>query len=120
MVLRSITLGIIGLAAVACNRSAQQPDMKQDPSVPAAQPATTAAPGSMATSAAGAASNGAVALTDEQIAAVTDDANSAEIEQAKLAEQKAKDPSVQAFASKMVKHHTDAKEKQAKLALKTA
>ena len=57
---------------------------------------------------------------DEQIAAITDDANSAEIAQGKLAEQKAKDQRVKSFASKMVKHHSEAKEKQAKLNLKTS
>jgi putative membrane protein len=62
----------------------------------------------------------AAPLTDEQIAAITNDANSAEIDQAKIAEQKAKDPRVKSFASMMVKHHTEAKNKQAKLGLKTA
>jgi putative membrane protein len=59
-------------------------------------------------------------LTDEQIAAITNDANSAEIEQAQLAVSKAKDPRIKDFAAMMIKHHTEAKNKQAKLGLKTA
>jgi putative membrane protein len=115
----SILFGIVSLAAIACNRRTPQPDLQQDPGVVPAPVATTM-PGSSMTASGGAASNGAAALTDEQIAAITDDANSAEIEQAKLAEDKAKDSSVKGFASKMVRHHTEAKDKQAKLALKTA
>ncbi len=65
-------------------------------------------------------SDGAKALTDEQIAAITNDANSAEIEQAQLALSKTKDARIKDFASMMVKHHTEAKNKQAKLGLKTA
>lgn len=59
-------------------------------------------------------------LTDEQIAAITDAANSAEIAQAKLAETKSKDPGVKRFAAMMIKHHGEAKQKQAKLKLKPA
>jgi len=57
-------------------------------------------------------------LTDEQIAAITDAANSAEIAQAKLAQSKSKDPDIKRFAAMMVKHHGEAKQKQAKLKLK--
>ncbi len=60
------------------------------------------------------------ALSDEQVAAITNDANSAEIEQAQLAESKARDARVKDFAAMMVKHHTEAKNKQAKLGIKTA
>ena len=59
-------------------------------------------------------------LSDEQIAAITDAANSAEIAQAKLAQSKSKDPDVKRFATMMIKHHGDAKQKQAKLKLKPA
>jgi len=59
-------------------------------------------------------------LTDEQIAAITDAANSAEIAQAKLAESKSKNAEVKRFAAMMIKHHGEAKNKQAKLKLQTA
>jgi putative membrane protein len=54
-------------------------------------------------------------LTDAQIAMITDLANTAEIEQGKLAQTKAKSSSVKKFAAMMVKHHTEAKNEQAKL-----
>lgn len=59
------------------------------------------------------------ALNDSQIAAITDAANSAEIAQAKVAQAKAKDPAVKTFAAMMITHHGEAKQKQAKLKLKT-
>ena len=59
-------------------------------------------------------------LSDQQIAAITDAANTAEIAQAKLAQSKSKDADVKRFAAMMVKHHGDAKQKQAKLKLKPA
>jgi putative membrane protein len=60
------------------------------------------------------------ALSDEQIAAITDAANSAEIAQAKLAESKSKNAEVKRFAAMMIKHHGEAKNKQAKLKLQPA
>jgi len=60
------------------------------------------------------------ALSDEQIAAITDAANSAEIAQAKLAESKSKNADVKRFAAMMIKHHGEAKNKQAKLKLQPA
>jgi putative membrane protein len=42
-------------------------------------------------------------------------ANSSEIEQGKLAQTKARSAEVKKFASMMVKHHTEAKQEQAKL-----
>lgn len=60
------------------------------------------------------------ALSDAQIARITNDANAAEIDQGKLARTRAKDARVKAFAERMVKHHTEAKDKQAKLKLDTA
>jgi putative membrane protein len=59
------------------------------------------------------------ALSDGQIAAITDAANSAEIAQAKVAQAKSKDPAVKKFAAMMITHHGEAKQKQAKLKLKT-
>jgi putative membrane protein len=59
-------------------------------------------------------------LSDEQIAAVTDIANTAEIEQAKLARGKSKNAEVQKFSAMMIAHHGEAKQKQAKLKIKTA
>jgi putative membrane protein len=58
-------------------------------------------------------------LNDAQIAAITDAANTAEIAQAKIAQVKSKDASVKAFAAMMIVHHGEAKQKQAKLKLKT-
>jgi putative membrane protein len=54
-------------------------------------------------------------LTQSQIAMIADLANNSEIEQAKLAQTKARAASVKKFAAMMVKHHTDAKNEQAKL-----
>lgn len=59
------------------------------------------------------------ALTDAQIAAITEAANTAEIAQAKLAQAKSKDAGVKNFAAMMITHHGQAKQKQAKLKLKT-
>lgn len=59
-------------------------------------------------------------LSDDQIAAITEAANTAEIEQAKLAESKSKDAGVKRFAAMMIAHHGAAKQKQAKLKIKTA
>lgn len=59
------------------------------------------------------------ALNDAQIAAVTEAANSAEIAQAKVAQAKSKDAAVKTFAAMMITHHGEAKQKQAKLKLKT-
>ncbi|HYQ30767.1 MAG TPA: DUF4142 domain-containing protein [Polyangiaceae bacterium] len=58
-------------------------------------------------------------LTDAQIAGVTEAANTAEIAQAKVAQVKSKDAGVKAFAAMMIVHHGEAKQKQAKLKLKT-
>jgi putative membrane protein len=54
-------------------------------------------------------------LSESQIAMITQLANTAEIEQAKLAQSKAKSPSVKKFAAMMVRDHTEAKNEQAKL-----
>lgn len=59
------------------------------------------------------------ALNDAQIAAVTEAANTAEIAQAKVAQARAKDAAVKSFAAMMISHHGEAKQKQAKLKLKT-
>lgn len=85
----------------------------------AGAPTTDTAPPTASTSAEPAASS-APALSDEQIAAITDAANGAEIEQAKLAEIKSKNPDVKKFAAMMIKHHGEAKAKQAKLKIQTA
>jgi len=58
-------------------------------------------------------------LNDAQIAAITEVANTAEIAQAKIAQLKSKDAGVKAFAAMMIVHHGEAKQKQAKLKLKT-
>ncbi len=115
--------------AVACNKNgAPQPENQTPPAspqataIPNANPATSdqaVAPLNTAASNQNTGASHPEVLTDSQIAQITDDANSAEIEQAKLAESKAKDPRVKKFAERMVKHHGEAKDKQAKLNLKT-
>jgi len=59
------------------------------------------------------------ALNDAEIAAITEAANSAEIAQAKIAQVKSKDAAVKTFAAMMITHHGEAKQKQAKLKLKS-
>lgn len=54
-------------------------------------------------------------LTEAQIALFADLANGSEVEQGKVAQGKAKAPSVKQFAAMMVKHHTEAQQEQAKL-----
>ncbi len=83
-----------------------------------AAPTDTAAPAASAS--AEPAAPAAPALSDEQIAAITDAANTAEIEQAKVAESKSKNADVKKFAAMMIKHHGEAKAKQAKLKLQPA
>lgn len=57
----------------------------------------------------------ATQLSQAQIARVTELANTGEIEQAKIAQTKAKSPSVKKFAAMMIKHHGEAKADQTKL-----
>ncbi|WP_437676159.1 DUF4142 domain-containing protein [Sorangium sp. So ce131] len=57
-------------------------------------------------------------LTDEQIVAVLDAANKKEIDEAQVAQTKAKHKDVKAYARMITQHHTDAKNKQAKLVKK--
>lgn len=54
-------------------------------------------------------------LSEGQVAMITELVNSAEIDQAKLAQTKAKTPSVKRFANMMIKDHTEAKNAQAKM-----
>jgi putative membrane protein len=55
------------------------------------------------------------ALTEGQIAKLAELANSSEVAQGLLAKDRAKAPNVKAFADMMVKHHSEAKQDQAKL-----
>lgn len=116
--------------AVACNRNAApQPENQTPPASPqdtampnanpSAQEPTATGPVNTAASNQNTGASHPETLTDEQIAQITDDANSGEIAQAKLAKDKAKDPRVKSFAERMIKHHGEAKDKQAKLNLKT-
>jgi putative membrane protein len=59
-------------------------------------------------------------LSDQQIAAITEAANDGEIAQAKIAQGKARNARIKAFAAKMIAHHGQAKEKQSKLGLAAA
>lgn len=55
-------------------------------------------------------------LSDEQIAKITETVDTGEIEQAKVAQTKAKSPSVKKFAKQMATHHGKSKKDGAKLA----
>ncbi len=105
--------------------------LKRPPTIPSAEPPSeptpdpdagtsqAPSPSDTATAAAEAPAPKPEALSDAQIAAITDAANSAEIAQAKVAQQKSKDAGVKSFAAMMISHHGEAKQKQAKLKLKT-
>ena len=54
-------------------------------------------------------------LSEGQVAMITELVNSAEIDQARLAQTKAKTPSVKRFANMMIKDHMEAKNEQAKM-----
>src|SRR3982074_1839076 len=97
--------------ASSMDAGASSPPSLSDSAAPQTQ-ATPPAPAAPAPQAA--------VLTDEQIAAITDAANTAEIAQAKIAETRSKDPGVKRFAAMMIRHHGEAKQKQAKLKLQTA
>ncbi|WP_437278841.1 DUF4142 domain-containing protein [Sorangium sp. So ce375] len=79
-----------------------------DPQAGATQPGTTTAPSAQVEA----------PLTDEQILAVLDASNKKEIDEAQLAQTKAKNKDVKAYAKVIAQHHTEAKAKQAKLAKK--
>jgi len=59
-------------------------------------------------------------LSDGQIAAITDAVHASEIEQAQLAQSKSKDPHVLSFASMMINHHTQARQREQALGMSTA
>jgi putative membrane protein len=84
---------------------------------PASVPETTrtAPSNELATPKTGSPLPATVKLSEGQVAMITELANSAEIEQGKLAQGKAKSPAVKKFAAMMVKHHSEAKNEQAKL-----
>jgi putative membrane protein len=90
----------------------------------AAQPVAEQGAGSAVTNASAssgsAAAPGGTPLNDAQIARITNDANQAEVAQGKLAREKAKDARVKQFAERMVKHHSEAMDKQGKLKLEVA
>lgn len=75
---------------------------------------STSGPGSTG-GAAGAAGTTSTTFTDNDIAAITASVNTGEVEEGKLAQKKAKDAKVKAFAGKMIQHHTAANTKQADL-----
>jgi putative membrane protein len=97
----------------------EAPRADADPAmVPAASPqqgsADRSSPNQLATNSAST-PVAAPRLSEAQIAMVTDLANSSEVEQGNLAQSKAKSPEVKKFAAMMIKHHTEAKNDQAKL-----
>jgi putative membrane protein len=59
-------------------------------------------------------------LSDAQIAGITDAVHSSEIEQAQLAQTKSKDPHVLSFASMMINHHSQARQREQALGLSSA
>ena len=129
---RLIAVGALGaLAFIQCGgdqkQPASEPASSAEPSSPpradvdaGAATSTTPTTPPAAESASQAAPPAAPSLSDEQIAAITDAANTAEIDQAKLAEGKSKSADVKRFATMMIKHHGEAKAKQAKLKLQLA
>jgi len=129
MLLRHTLFSAALVLAVGCNHTdAPKPDTQNTPAspqqtaIPNANPSaqdTVAGPVNTAASNQNTGASHPEVLTDEQIAQITDDANSGEIAQAKVAKDKAKDPRVKSFAERMIKHHGEAKDKQAKLNLKT-
>ena len=116
------------LAFIGCGGEQKPAEIPTtEPAASAAAPTpTTRADAAAATTAAPAASPPAEiaapspGLSDEQIAAITEAANTAEIDQAKLAEAKSKNAEVKRFAAMMIKHHGEAKAKQAKLKFQSA
>lgn len=141
--LRSTTLAAVSLcaASIACSSDHNRPTNTAD-SAPEASSPMTPTPSSDATSAPGITSSttpsvdqgnldrsqgnqlgttsGGTAvvgprLSQAQVAMITELANTSEIEQGKIAQAKAKSPAVKKFAAMMIKHHTEAKNEQAKL-----
>jgi putative membrane protein len=127
---RLIAVGALGaLAFIQCGGDQKAPETPANEPAPSAEPPASLEDAGSATSSAAptppasestAQPAPAAALTDEQIAAITDAANTAEIAQAKLAEGKSKNAEVKRFAMMMIKHHGEAKAKQAKLKLQPA
>ncbi|WP_437813238.1 DUF4142 domain-containing protein [Sorangium sp. So ce1078] len=88
------------------------------PAAPASQPSTDPQAGATepgATTSTAPSAPVEAPLTDEQIVAVLDAANKKEIDEAQLAQTKAKNKDVKAYARVIAQHHTEAKAKQAKL-----
>ena len=112
------------LAFAGCGgdqKAAEAPPIEAAPSAEPTAPGAPTEPAAAAPAAPPATETAAKAvLSDEQIAAITDAANTAEIEQAKVAEAKSKNAEVKRFAAMMIKHHGEAKAKQAKLKLAPA
>jgi putative membrane protein len=119
------------LAFIQCGGDQKAPETPANEAMPTATPpappsdsdagaATSSTASAPAPTASTDAKPSTPSLTDEQIAAITDAANSAEIAQAKLAETKSKNAEVKRFAAMMIKHHGEAKTKQAKLKLQPA
>jgi putative membrane protein len=64
--------------------------------------------------------SGASPLSDAQIAGITDAVHSSEIEQAQLAQSKSKDPHVLSFASMMINHHSQARQREQAMGVSSA
>ncbi|HKO47773.1 MAG TPA: DUF4142 domain-containing protein [Polyangiaceae bacterium] len=85
------------------------------PASPAPEPAPSPASETGNVPPAGEAPAAKEELTEGQMAKLTELVNTAEIEQAKLAQRRAKAPGVKQFADKMIKHHGQAQQEQAKI-----
>jgi len=127
----TILAALSSLAFIQCGGDQKPPETPSNEPAPSAAPpaptptesdagAATSSTAAAAPAATAEAAPAPPALSDEQIAAITDAANSAEIAQAKLAESKSKNADVKRFAAMMIKHHGEAKTKQAKLKLQPA
>ena len=84
------------------------------------RPSSGSAPSPAGSDVATLAASTSTTLDDAQIAKITESVNSAEIEQATLAQERTQNPEVRRFASMMIAHHGEAREKQAALKLQTA
>ncbi len=110
------------MPAPTTTTTATAPAMTSSTMGAAGSPMTTSSASPMTTSSAMPmdAPKPAAKLSDAEIGAIMDAANGGEIEEAKVAQKNAKDAGVKSFATMMITHHTEARDKQAKLFAKAS
>lgn len=112
-----------GQAAASSTSEVGAPEGLPDPTTGqthGVRPSSGSAPSAAGSDVATLAASTSTTLDDAQIAKITESVNSAEIEQATLAQERTQNPEVRRFASMMIAHHGEAREKQAALKLQTA